>query len=58
MNLMNTASLVIIPIEELNHLKTTQQELLLQLKELRSITHSVPTAKHVTAIPRSVMASL
>lgn len=49
MNLMNTSSLVIIPIEELNHLKTTQQEILLQLKELRSIAPGVPTAKHVTA---------
>jgi len=49
MNMMNTSSLVIIPVEELNQLKTTQQEILLQLKELRSIGHSVPTAKHVTA---------
>lgn len=49
MNMMNTSSLVIIPIEELNHLKTTQQEILLQLKELRSIGPNVLTAKHVTA---------
>jgi len=49
MNMMNTASLVIIRIEELNQLKTTQQEILLQLKKLRSIGPNVPTAKHVTA---------
>ena len=44
-----TTALVIIPIEELNHLKTTQQEILQQLKELRSSGSSLVTAKHVTA---------
>lgn len=48
MNMLNIASLVIIPIEELNQLKTTQQEILFQLKELRSIGPNVPTARHVT----------
>jgi hypothetical protein len=49
MNMQNTTSLVIIPIEELNHLKTTQQEILQQLKELKSCGFSPPTARHVTA---------
>ncbi len=49
MNVMNTTSLIIIPIEELNILKTTQQEILQQLKELRVLNPSVPTARHVTA---------
>ncbi len=49
MNMQPTTALVIIPIEELNHLKTTQQEILQQLKELRSSSPSLSTAKHVTA---------
>ena len=49
MNMTNTASLIIIPIEELNYLKTTQQEILQQLKELRASSPSPSIAKHVTA---------
>jgi len=49
MNVQQATSLVIIPIEELNNLKTIQQEILQQLKELRAIGSSIPTARHVTA---------
>ncbi|MEJ7738028.1 MAG: hypothetical protein WKF97_11425 [Chitinophagaceae bacterium] len=49
MNVQQATSLVIIPIEELNNLKTTQQEILQQLKELRATSSSIPTARHVTA---------
>src|SRR6188474_1918941 len=49
MNVQNPTSLIIIPIEELNHLKTTQQEILQQLKELRAVGPTLPIAKHVTA---------
>lgn len=49
MNVQHSTSLIIIPIEELNQLKTTQQEILQQLKNLRSSGTSQVTAKHVTA---------
>ena len=49
MNTQHPTSVVIIPIEELNHLKTTQQEILQQLKELKSCGFSQQTARHVTA---------
>ena len=50
MNMMNATPLIIIPIEELNHLKTTQQEILQQLKELRASNSPIPIARHVTAL--------
>ena len=49
MNLQSTTSLVIIPIEELNNLRATQQEILQQLKELKSGGTGTIPVKYITA---------
>lgn len=49
MNMMTSSPLVIIPIEELNHLKSTQLEILSHLKELKTIGGNAPIANHITA---------
>lgn len=50
MNLMEMTSLVMIPLQELNALKATQQEILQQLKELRSTHSNILPASHLTAL--------
>ncbi len=49
MNLQGTASLVMIPIEELNNLRATQQEILQQLKELKAGGAGIIPIKYITA---------
>lgn len=49
MNTTSNATLVIIPIEELNNLKTTQQEILQKLTDLSISRPSPSSSNHVTA---------
>lgn len=49
MNTLSTATLVIIPIEELNNLKTTQQEILRKLTDLSVGKPSPTSSSHITA---------
>lgn len=50
MNVQEMTSLVMIPLQELNFLKATQQEILQQLKELRSTQPKTLQANHLTAM--------
>ena len=50
MNVQEMTSLVVLPLQDLNVLKATQQEILQQLKELRAHqAHPLPAA-HLTAL--------
>ena len=56
MNTPGTATLVIIPIEELNNLETTQQEILQKLTDLSTGKPLPASSNHVTA--KEFMAAL
>lgn len=43
-------NLVMIPQEELNNLKSTQQEILKQLQNIQSLNSPTVPVKHITAI--------
>lgn len=50
MNVQEMTSLAMIPLQDLNLLKATQQEILQQLKELRSTQTNILPVNHLTAM--------